>query len=45
MFGILHSKFHDLWSLRLGTSPEGGLRCTPTTCFGTFPLPLRTAML
>jgi hypothetical protein len=38
-FGILHSRFHELWSLRLGTSLEDRPRCTPTTCFETFPCP------
>lgn len=39
-FGILHSKFHELWSLRLGTSLEDRPRYTPTTCFETFPFPV-----
>ncbi len=40
-FGILHSRFHELWSLRMcswlgvGNDP----RYTPTTCFETFPFP------
>ncbi|WP_018146900.1 class I SAM-dependent DNA methyltransferase [Henriciella marina] len=38
-FGILHSKFHELWSLRMGTSLEDRPRYTPTTCFETFPFP------
>jgi hypothetical protein len=38
-FGILHSRFHELWSLRLGTSLEDRPRYTPTTCFETFPFP------
>ena len=38
-FGILHSHFHELWSLRLGTSLEDRPRYTPTTCFETFPFP------
>ena len=38
-FGILHSRFHELWSLRLGTSLEDRPRYTPTTTFGTFPFP------
>ena len=37
--GILHSRFHELWSLRLGTSLEDRPRYTPTTCFETFPFP------
>jgi type II restriction/modification system DNA methylase subunit YeeA len=38
-FGILHSRFHELWSLRMGTSLEDRPRYTPSTCFETFPLP------
>ncbi len=38
-FGILHSRFHELWSLRLGTSLEDRPRYTPTTTFETFPFP------
>ncbi len=38
-FGVLHSRAHDVWSLRLGTSLEDRPRYTPTTCFETFPLP------
>ena len=40
--GILHSRFHELWSLRLGTSIGVGNdpRYTPTTCFETFPFPV-----
>jgi hypothetical protein len=37
--GLLHSRFHELWSLRLGTSLEDRPRYTPTTCFETFPFP------
>lgn len=39
-FGLLHSRFHELWSLRLGTSLEDRPRYTPTTCFETFPFPV-----
>ena len=39
MFGILHSRFHEAWSLRLGTSLEDRPRYTPTTTFETFPFP------
>ena len=35
-FGILHSRFHELWSLRMGTSLEDRPRYTPTTTFETF---------
>lgn len=38
-FGILQSRFHELWSLRLGTSLEDRPRYTPTSCFETFPFP------
>jgi type II restriction/modification system DNA methylase subunit YeeA len=40
-FGILHSKVHELWSLRMGTRLGVGNdpRYTPTTCFETFPFP------
>ena len=37
--GILHSRFHELWSLRKGSSLEDRRHCTPTTCFKTFPFP------
>lgn len=37
--GILHSRFHEIWSLRLGTSLEDRPRYTPTTTFETFPFP------
>jgi type II restriction/modification system DNA methylase subunit YeeA len=40
-FGILHSRFHEAWSLRLGTSLEDRPRYTPTTTFETFPFPER----
>ena len=41
MFGILHSRFHEVWSLRLGTWLGKGNdpRYTPTTTFETFPFP------
>ena len=38
-FGILHSRFHEVWSLRLGTRHEDRPRYTPTTTFETFPFP------
>ena len=38
-FGILHSRFHEAWSLRLGTYQEDRPRYTPTTTFETFPFP------
>ena len=39
MFGILHSRFHEAWSLRLGTSLEDRPRYMLTTTFETFPFP------
>jgi hypothetical protein len=38
-FGILHSRFHEKWALRLGTSLEDRPRYTPSTTFETFPFP------
>ena len=40
-FGILHSRLHELWALRLGTWLGVGNdpRYTPTTTFETFPFP------
>lgn len=38
-FGILHSRFHEIWSLRMGTSLEDRPRYTPSTTFETFPFP------
>ena len=38
-FGILHSRFHEAWALRLCTSLEDRPRYTPTTTFETFPFP------
>ena len=38
-FGILHSRFHEVWSLRLGTSLEDRPRYTPSTTVETFPFP------
>ena len=38
-FGVLHSKIHETWSLRMGTSLEDRPRYTPTTTFETFPFP------
>ena len=38
-FGILHSRFHEIWSLRLGTSLEDRPRYTPTSTFATYPFP------
>ena len=38
-FGILHSRFHVAWSLRLGTEVVNRPRYTSTTTFATFPFP------
>ncbi len=38
-FGVLHSRFHEVWALKLGTRLETRPRYTPTTCFETFPFP------
>lgn len=40
-FGILQSRFHELWSLRMGTFLGKGNdpRYTPSTTFETFPFP------
>lgn len=40
-FGILHSRFHELWALRMCTWMGVGNdpRYTPTTTFETFPFP------
>ena len=39
LFGILHSRFHQSWALRLGTSLVDRPRYTPTSTFETFPFP------
>ncbi|NMG73720.1 class I SAM-dependent DNA methyltransferase [Aromatoleum diolicum] len=41
-FGVLHSRFHELWSLRMCTWLGVGNdpRYTPTTTFETFPFPV-----
>jgi type II restriction/modification system DNA methylase subunit YeeA len=38
-FGIVQSRFHSAWALRLGTSLEDRPRYTSSTTFRTFPLP------
>ena len=38
-FGILHSRFHEAWSLRLGSSLKDFPRYTPSSTFQTFPFP------
>jgi len=42
IFGILHSRFHEVWARRKGTQLReavSGFRYTPTTCFEPFPFP------
>jgi hypothetical protein len=42
MFGVLHSKVHETWARATGSQlreEESGFRHTPTSTFGTFPLP------
>ena len=44
-FGVLHSRFHEVWALAQGTQlreKASGFRYTPTTCFETFPMPCPT---
>jgi len=41
-FGVLHSRFHEVWALAMGTQLETRPRYTPTTCFETFPFPRPT---
>lgn len=38
-FGVLHSKLHEIWALKQGTSLEDRPRYTPSTSFETFPFP------
>ena len=38
-FGVLHSRFHEVWALHMGTRLETRPRYTPSTCFETFPFP------
>lgn len=42
IFGVLHSKIHEVWARGMGTQlreVESGFRYTPTTTFETFPFP------
>jgi len=41
-FGLLQSRFHQVWALKQGTRLETRPRYTPTTCFETFPSPRST---
>jgi type II restriction/modification system DNA methylase subunit YeeA len=38
-FGILHSRFHEVWSLRKGSDLQDRPRYTHTSVFATFPFP------
>lgn len=38
-FGVLHSRPHERWALRMGTSLEDRPRYTPTSTFQTYPFP------
>jgi hypothetical protein len=38
-FGVITSRPHRLWALRMGTRLETRPRYTPSTCFETFPFP------
>ncbi len=38
-FGILHSRIHEIWALRTGSTLGPARRYTPTTTFETFPFP------
>ena len=38
-FGVLHSRFHEVWALAMGTQLESRPRYTHTSCFETFPFP------
>jgi hypothetical protein len=38
-FGVLHSRFHELWALKTGTALENRPRYTPSTTFDTYPFP------
>lgn len=37
--GVLQSRFHEIWALKLGTRLETRPRYTPTSCFETYPFP------
>jgi len=38
-FGLLHSRFHEIWSLRKGSDLQDRPRYTYTSTFATFPFP------
>ena len=37
--GVLHSRIHELWALRMGTALEDRPRYTPSSTFDAFPFP------
>ncbi len=42
LFGVLHSRLHEVWSLATGSQlreAESGFTYTPSSCFETFPFP------
>jgi len=39
-FGVLHSKFHEIWSIRQGATLGDNPRYSSTTTFETFPFPV-----
>ena len=41
-FGVLHSRMHEAWALRMGTQLETRPRYTATSTFETFPFPRPT---
>jgi hypothetical protein len=46
LFGVLHSRLHEVWARSRGTQVrerESGFRYTPTSCFETFAFPEPTA--
>ncbi|MDM8531543.1 N-6 DNA methylase [Anaerolineales bacterium HSG25] len=38
-FGVLHSKLHEVWALRMGSTLENRPSYSSVTCFETFPFP------
>jgi type II restriction/modification system DNA methylase subunit YeeA len=42
LFGVLQSRFHEVWALKLGTRLETRPRYTPSTCVEAFPFPRPT---
>ncbi len=40
-FGVLHSRFHEIWALKQGSRLQSRPCYTPTTCFETFPFPFQ----